>query len=227
MDHDYVHLNPARAGLVSVRQGLESYPWSSLGYYLRPPRERQGWQQAGRGLACWQQADEARGRRSYLEHLEGRVRAEGAEAGRALPEGQSLQSTLSRGWFFGREAFREKLLALAKAALRTGRTRPSMRAAEAMREHHQERAAALIRVGMEWCGLDAEELQATARGDERKALIALAVKRETTVPLDWIAQRLQMGARSTVSREVAAMAKRLASEPDLAKLYQAIVTAEV
>ena len=40
-------------------------------------------------------------------------------------------------------------------------------------------------------------LEALPRGDERKVLIALAVKWETTVPLDWIARRLEMahGAR--------------------------------
>jgi hypothetical protein len=52
--------------------------------------------------------DDAAGRRAYLKHLEERVRQEGEKAGRGLPEGQSLQSTLQRGWMFGSEAFKEK-----------------------------------------------------------------------------------------------------------------------
>ncbi len=58
-------------------------------------------------------------------------------------------------------------------------------------------------------------------------LIALAVKRETTVPLDWIAARLHMGARSTVSREVGALAKKLPKDKKLTKLYQQLVTDDV
>jgi len=31
---DYVHLNPARAGLLRPDERLLAYPWSSFGYYL-------------------------------------------------------------------------------------------------------------------------------------------------------------------------------------------------
>ena len=61
--------------------------------------------------------DDAAGRRAYLKHLEERVVQEGEKAGRGLPEGQSLQSTLQRGWMFGSEAFKEKVLKLAGKAL--------------------------------------------------------------------------------------------------------------
>ena len=39
-----------------------------------------------------------------------------------------------------------------------------------------------------------------AKGDSRKALIALAVKQETGVSLKWIAHRLKMGVSTGVSR---------------------------
>ncbi len=60
-------------------------------------------------------------------------------------------------------------------------------------------------------------MAALRRGDERKVLNALTVKRETTVPLDWIAQRLRMGARSTLSREVGALRKALPGSRKLIK----------
>ena len=41
-DCDYVHLNPARSGLISVEEALESYPWSSYPAYSKP-RFRLGW----------------------------------------------------------------------------------------------------------------------------------------------------------------------------------------
>ena len=224
---DYIHLNPGRAGLAPAGKGLEAYPWSSLGYYLEPPRRRKPWQQAERGLASWGWEDNAAGRRAYLAHLEERLAGEGAEAGRALPEGQSLHSTLSRGWFFGREAFREKLLALARPSLKTRRKSAAYRGADAVKLHELERAEALVRAGLELCGLDSVALRALARGDERKALIALVVKRQTTAPLDWIAQRLEMGARSTVSRETGEIARRLADDRELAKLYRCIGDSEL
>jgi REP element-mobilizing transposase RayT len=224
---DYVHLNPVRAGLVDLRRGLETFPWSSLGFYLQPATRRACWQEAGRGLACWQSADDARGRRQYLEHLEERVRAEGAEAGRGLPEGQSLQATLRRGWFFGSAAFREKLLALGGRMLEPKQHGKNYRAAAAVREHNEMRAEALVTGGMSVCGLNDRDLEALALGDARKAVIALAVKRETTVPLDWIARRLRMGARSTVSREVGAMARQLGANKELAALHRRITTASL
>lgn len=39
---DYVHLNPARAGLLKADERLLAYPWSSFGYYLCAPEHRPG-----------------------------------------------------------------------------------------------------------------------------------------------------------------------------------------
>jgi hypothetical protein len=62
-------------------------------------------------LGAFEWADSARERRAFVERLEARVRAEGVEhCGASTLEGQSLQSTLWRGWYFGREAFRDWLL---------------------------------------------------------------------------------------------------------------------
>lgn len=36
----YVHLNPVRAGLVRKEDGIESYPWCTLGDYIKPKRSR-------------------------------------------------------------------------------------------------------------------------------------------------------------------------------------------
>jgi putative transposase len=40
---DYVHLNPARAGLLRAQERLLAYPWSSFGYYLSAPEHRPKW----------------------------------------------------------------------------------------------------------------------------------------------------------------------------------------
>ena len=221
---DYVHLNAVRAGLVKVPDGLESFPWSSLGGgYLAAASKRKAWLRAARGLSAAGFGDDARGRSAYLRHLEERARMEGKAAGRALPEGQSLQSTLRRGWFFGSERFKEKLLSVAEKALKISARRKGYGAAGAVREHHLHRAASLVRAGLRVCALGEALLEALPCGEERKVLIALAVKRETTVPMDWIAGRLCMGARSTVSREVGAMARRMSGDKRLQRTYRSIL----
>lgn len=47
---DYVHLNPARAGLVGVEDRLLAYPWSSFPWYLAAPEHRPGWLRVDRLL---------------------------------------------------------------------------------------------------------------------------------------------------------------------------------
>src|SRR6266853_4762428 len=50
---DYVHLNPARAKLLSREQSLRDFRWSSYPLYLSAPSKRPTWLQAGRLLGEW------------------------------------------------------------------------------------------------------------------------------------------------------------------------------
>jgi REP element-mobilizing transposase RayT len=47
---DYVHLNPARAGLVAEGEKLASYPWSSFPAYLATAGKRPAWLRVDRVL---------------------------------------------------------------------------------------------------------------------------------------------------------------------------------
>ena len=78
----------------------------------------------------------------------------------------------------------------------------------------------LVRRGMAQLGLSEEDLQTLPRSEERKVIIAAAVKTKTTVPLSWIAERLGMGSRSTVSREVLAMKRRTAGEIGMREAFE-------
>jgi putative transposase len=76
---DYIHLNPARAGLVHFHKGedLLSYPWSSLARgYASLPRSRPPWLAVAEGLSAFGFADTAAGRRAWLQRLEERARTE-------------------------------------------------------------------------------------------------------------------------------------------------------
>jgi hypothetical protein len=52
----------------------------------------------------------------------------------------------------------------------------------------------------------------SSKVESRKVSIAPEVKWETTAPLGWIGENLHMGTRSTVSRKLGVMAKRLPKE---------------
>ena len=143
-----------------------------------------------------------------MERLEARAREEGAkQAGVTEIEGQSGQSTLRRGWYFGSQAFGEWLLEQAGAEVKEKAGNPSYRGG-AMEASEEQKAAGVVRVGLEVVGLRGEELAGLPKGDERKAFVAWEVKRRCDVRQGWIADRLVMGVSPTVSRCTVAMAAR-------------------
>ena len=98
---DYVHLNPARAALLSPEQALSGFLWSSYPHYLRVPSVRPAWLRMDRLLGEWGiPRDTAAGRREFEKRMEWR-RREGA--------GQEFKP-LERGWCLGSEQFRRELL---------------------------------------------------------------------------------------------------------------------
>jgi putative transposase len=99
---DYVHLNPVRAGLLRPGQRLADYRWSSWPEYLKTPGKRWPWLRVDRVLGEWGiRRDNAAGRRELEERMEER-KEEG--------KGSSFWKQLRRGWCFGGQDFRERLL---------------------------------------------------------------------------------------------------------------------
>jgi REP element-mobilizing transposase RayT len=209
---DYVHLNPVRAGLVGVKSGLEQYSWCSLAAYLRPASGRAPWLRADRGLASHGLTDRARDRKAYIAYLEQRVQQEGEQrAGLIDAEKRpdlSLQTTIRRGWYFGSDAFRERLLKLLD-------TEPAERAGKDGYDRAQQRdigeyhARAVIQAGCEQYGITPGALRDQKANDARKVLMAELIASTTTLRLDWIRAELGMGSRSHCSRLISDQRKRL------------------
>jgi putative transposase len=220
---NYIHLNPLRAGLVTIKDGLDSYPWSSLSFYRQPPSKRMRWQVIDSGLDALGLRDTAAGRRKFLEELELVAAHSAAErAGLVEIDGQGMQSTLRRGWYFGNEAFCERMLKLADGALKKKKKNLNYHGKE-VQDHGEKHAEAIVKNGLRLMKIKESELDALPKSDSRKALIALAAKRETGVPLRWIANRLRMGVTTGISRYAGEAKKELESNRKNAKLYQAIV----
>ena len=97
---DYIHLNPARAGLLERSDGsLLDYPWSSVARgYAKPPTKRPEWISVREGLDLFGEKNVTRGRKRFVERLDRFLQEETRDRiGLVEREGQSLQSTLRRG----------------------------------------------------------------------------------------------------------------------------------
>ena len=204
---DYVHLNPVRAGLISVRKGqsVRDYPWSSIarGYAILPSK-RPKWQSCAEGLDAFGWKDIAAGRRKMIAHLDSRAQEE-EEKRCGVPELPSERdgrlSELRKGWYWGSQAFCERMLALVGMEYRKTGAR-GYRSAPEVKEHGAQGAEQLLREAL--AALQAKEaaIKDWPRDDARKLALAILLRKHTTVPGAWIAKRLSLGSAANVSQRV-------------------------
>ncbi|HZQ48357.1 MAG TPA: transposase [Verrucomicrobiae bacterium] len=194
----YIHLNPARAGLIAVgRQPLKTYPWSSYPSYLK-----------GRGPA-WLRHDRVLGaarlsgqpRRAYAAYIEGRVLELGLKQGRK--ELEEKWKTLRRGWYLGEEKFFDKLKDRF-AALVAGK-RGESHSGGAKRAHDESAARQWLIHGLGVLGIRPADLPRLPKGAPEKTALAWWLRRQTTVSLRWVAQELGMGQYTRVTQAVSRM----------------------
>jgi putative transposase len=207
----YIHLNPARAGLIRIgKEKLKQYPWSSYPWYLKTVESGPVWLERRRVLGAMQLKPEER--RGYETYLEGRVLELGLRAGRMELEGK--WKALRRGWYVGGESFGGKLRERIGRLVR-GLRRESHSGAM-KREHGEQAAERLVREGLTLLGLTAEELKLGRRVTAEKAALARWLREQTTVSLRWVSERLAMGHYSNAGR-----APRKLSAGDMRKARQA------
>lgn len=109
-------------------------------------------------------------------------------------------SHLRRGWYWGSQAFGNKLLAMVAKVNGAKRKGRSYRGAAAQRAHDEHSAEEILRAGLKEEGLAMEELAALPGSDARKVRIARRIRAATTVRMGWIAERLQMRSAANVSQ---------------------------
>jgi len=178
---DYVHLNPVRAKLLGKQDKLRAYPWSSYREYLKHSKRRSSWLRIDRLLGeMGIPKDSGPGRKEFEKRMELR---------RCEQEPEEWKR-LRRGWCLGDETFRKELIEV--MALRMG--------AEHYGQERQETALAKAEriVGEELKRLRWSEgtLEQRRKGDVDKIRIAQRLRRETTMTLGWIAERLRMGTKT-------------------------------
>ena len=224
---DYIHLNPVRVGLVRIdrSQSVRDYPWSSIAQgYAVPAKKRPSWLAAMEGLAAAQCVDTAAGRRCFVERLDERARAEGARrAGVIAPAGDRRRSHLRHGWYWGSQAFAERMLKLGAKGLvaRSNRTYRSSAVAQA---HDQAEADRLLVKGLVAMRLEESALALLPGSDIRKVALAELLLARTGARQSWIADRLAMRSAGNVSQQVRRyrMNKRPTLPPPLRAYIEAV-----
>jgi len=190
---NYVHLNPARAGLIGEGLPLESFPWSSYPAYLRP-RLRPPWLRVDRVLGeHGLQEDTAKSRRELARRLEQISPLDLA----------GEQAPLRRGWKLGGEDFADWLAG--KLARRGQR---GERACE-RRETDAALAERLVQAGLKEAGWNEAALKRTPKGHQTKVQLARQLRAQTPMTRTWIANRLKMGSASYLSNLLASFDSKL------------------
>ena len=176
----YVHLNPARAGLLEKEKGLESYPWSSYPEYLKEPGRRPRWLRVERLLGEMQiPKDSPAGRRRLRQ----------AMAERLAGELDQDTSGVEAGWCFGDEEFKAELLE------RLGERKGKWVYGEMVRDSDIGLAEKLVKKLLKDRGWKEADLIKRRKGDPEKIALARVLKEKSVMTNQWIASRLKMGTR--------------------------------
>ena len=175
---DYVHLNPVRARLLAPEEKLCRYRWSSYPGYLVSARQRPHWLRVDRLLGeHGLPGDTKAARQEFAVRMETRRAA----------ELDKEWKTIRRGWCLGSKQFRQALLE--EMHERSG----PHHGGEERRETEEAWAEQLMAEELKRRRWTVTELAQRRKGDAQKLKLARRLRQETTMTLNWIAQRLSMG----------------------------------
>ena len=184
---DYVHLNPARAGLIERAEPLERYRWSSYPAYLQRPEARPRWLRTDRLLGeHGTQQDNRRGRLEFSRRLEAERLTENDAAAKGSP--------LSRGWRLGGELFLARLLDRLDGKISENHF------AQERIDTAEVKAEQIIQLELKEIGWTEKDLRERNKSAPEKVRMAARLRAETTFSLKRVAQRLNMGRWTSVSK---------------------------
>jgi putative transposase len=182
---NYLHLNPVKAGIVTVDQ-LEHFRWSSLRRFVRGERPKflvcSDWLAQLDGLQ-----DTPAGWRSYQDYLAALAADEGEQNRQAFAK-------MGRGWAMGSEKWRKEI---AQEHLEQfGHVPLPGQGFGELKEARWNNALDLFLAQAQKTRADAK---ADWYGADWKVIIAEQLRRTTSATNAWIARELGMGSASTVS----------------------------
>jgi putative transposase len=179
---NYVHLNPVRAGLVSLEQ-LPAFRWSSMHALIRGPRA--SWLTAAILLGHLGLADTPAGWRRYLGLL-------GELAGDPLLL-DAEDVAFTRGWAIGSPTWKSEVIArYPRVADDPGISAAERRAANETRWQRE------LDLALSAAGKSVADVTAEPKSVPWKIVAAVQLRVRASAPHRWIAQMLNMGAPASV-----------------------------
>jgi hypothetical protein len=140
-------------------------------------------------------------RRGYEAYMEGRVLELRNPKRRADLEEQ--WNALRRGWYLGGQSFLERLESWLEKAV-AGRRRES-HSGGARDTHDKAAAERLVAKSLKALGLTEADLRELRFGSPEKVALAWWLRKHTTVSLGWVADRMNMGHYTRVTKAVSRM----------------------
>lgn len=183
----YLHLNPMRKGQVAAVSDLAGFPWTSFPSYLQPVDRRPAWLCVSDVFAELGLVDDEAGRAAFARFTQ-------AEHPRF--DAARLKEFRS-GWYQGSEAFRKELLDRLE-----GQRKPDS-AGQIWKESAALQAERLLQTQLEALGWDQQEVERRGKTDPEKMRMARLLRQDTTMTIQWIADRLHMGTRNTLRNALA------------------------
>lgn len=193
---EYIHLNPADAGLVNPGE-LANYLWSSYPLYLSPPSKRPDWLAVLPVLnACGIPDDSLTSRRAYAAYMD--LRHQSLVMKTQDVAEQTEWKHMERGWMHGGAEFRRRMT---ECLNEQGKGRlKSLVDAEQKRDISEAAASAALQKCLNRFGIRPEELPRRPKSDPAKMLIAGLLRYHYPVSAEWVSAQLLMGHFTTVSR---------------------------
>lgn len=191
----YIHLNPIRAGVVPDESTLaQNALLSSYPHYI-DGSSQPDWLDVRRLLSCFQiSSDDPAGRHVYRSCLMERVidvQSDKEDAG--------ADQIRNAGWCYGSDEFRQELISLLDAG---GSIPDGVLHGTQRLDHDAARAEQLLRAALLVLDLSEEELLAQRAVCAEKQAVAWLLKKNTTMTVSWVAERLSFGHRMNVSRAI-------------------------
>ena len=212
----YIHLNPARAGLLnSNNPDLCTHRWSSYPFFVQSS-ERPPWLCIERVLGSLNLDDTAEDRVLYTGYLQKRVVEIVCSENPANFDEQWKK--IRRGWYLGNEAFRQKMEGLVDQRVESYDRRSY--SGKEVEKHDELSAMRLLERGLITCRLQKKDLKSLRKGDYRKRVLAWIIRRNTSVRNDWICEHLCMGSSSNLSRHIQSV--ELSTDDEIVALLKMI-----
>jgi len=196
MVSSYIHLNPFRAKLAGegFSHQLEDYFWSSYPLFISKRRKQPEWLCTKKVLSTWGiQGDGVSSRRAYRDRMERVMRFElDPDAGRR----GEFDKQMKRGWYIGLKDFGETLLEKVDPSKKNADTLRG----EVRKAHDQKEAERLLKLALKRMECSEQDLMKMKGTAIEKQAIAWLLSAHTSVTNVWVANRLNMGHRTNVSR---------------------------